>query len=152
MLNRIMKTVTFPPIEQPGGPGTGPVTATPLYRSDETGNNVGSIRASLQLKSTSTVPVPLSQFTIRYWFTQDGSSAHTMEIDYAVVGKKIISRPPSSRSRSRSLMPMPTLKSPSRTGQAVWLLPVRPERSSSVFIRITMRIIARPTITPSGRN
>ncbi|NQX46433.1 cellulase family glycosylhydrolase [Paenibacillus tritici] len=90
MLNRIMKTVTFPPIEQPGGPGTGPVTATPLYRSDEAGNNVGSIRASLQLKSTSTVPVPLSQFTIRYWFTQDGSSAHTMEIDYAVVGKNNI--------------------------------------------------------------
>ncbi|MEF2967557.1 cellulase family glycosylhydrolase [Paenibacillus sp. M1] len=89
MLDRIMKQVTFPPVGgNPGGePNPEVVAVTPLYRVGETGTAVNSIRADLQLKSSSTISIPLSELTVRYWYTSDGSSAQTVEIDYAAIGK-----------------------------------------------------------------
>lgn len=92
MLNRIMQPVVFTPIGgSPGGePGPETVQITPLYRVGETGTSTNAIRASLQLSSSSTVSIPLSELTVRYWYTSDGSSAQTVELDYAAMGKSNI--------------------------------------------------------------
>ncbi|MNI38010.1 Endoglucanase E1 precursor [compost metagenome] len=89
MLDRIMQTVTFTPIgSNPGGePDPDVVSVTPLYRIGETGTSVNSIRANLQLQSAPNISIPLSELTVRYWYTSEGSAAQTVEIDYAAVGK-----------------------------------------------------------------
>ncbi|MHA6532129.1 cellulase family glycosylhydrolase [Paenibacillus sp. BAC0078] len=89
MLDTIMKPVTFTPIGEPGGgPDPGNPKVTPLYRVGETGTAVNSIRASLQLKNESGAPIPLSELTVRYWYTSEGSTAQTVEFDYAAIGKE----------------------------------------------------------------
>ena len=89
MLDRIMKTVTFTPIGSNPGGGSNPdvVSVSPLYRIGETGTTVNSIRANLQIQSASNISIPLSELTVRYWYTSEGSTAQTVEIDYAAVGK-----------------------------------------------------------------
>lgn len=89
MLNRIMKTVSFPPVG--GNPGGEPepqvIKVIPLYRVGETGLSSNAIRASLQLSSSSTVSIPLSELTVRYWYTSEGNGPQTLEIDFAAIGK-----------------------------------------------------------------
>ncbi|MRN55060.1 cellulase family glycosylhydrolase [Paenibacillus monticola] len=89
MLDRIMKPVVFNPVGGiPGGePQTDVVHVTPLYRIGETGTTVNSIRANLQLSSSSTISIPLSELSVRYWYTSDGGTGQTVEIDYAAMGK-----------------------------------------------------------------
>jgi endoglucanase len=88
MLDRIMKPVTFTPIGgNPGGPDPEVIAVSPLYLVGETGTNANSIRATLQLKSSSNVSIPLSELTVRYWYTSDGAAPQTVEIDYAAIGK-----------------------------------------------------------------
>ncbi|WP_151736419.1 cellulase family glycosylhydrolase [Paenibacillus tengchongensis] len=89
MLDRIIKPVTFTPIggSPGGGPGQEVVNLTSLYRVGDTGTSTNSIRADLRLASASTVAVPLSELTVRYWFTSEGNTGQTVEIDYAAIGK-----------------------------------------------------------------
>lgn len=92
MLERIMKPVIFNPVgSNPGGePDPEVVKVTPLYRIGETGTAANSIRANLQLSSSSTVSIPLNELSVRYWYTSDGSTDQTVEIDYAAMGKSNI--------------------------------------------------------------
>ncbi|AWB42992.1 glycoside hydrolase family 5 [Paenibacillus sp. CAA11] len=88
MLKRLMKPVTFTPIGSPGGePEPESIQATPFYRAGETNSESNAIRASLQLHNGSKTPLPLHELTIRYWYTSEDSSAQTVEIDYAQIGK-----------------------------------------------------------------
>ncbi|WP_150271752.1 cellulase family glycosylhydrolase [Paenibacillus tepidiphilus] len=89
MLDRIMKPVTFTPIGNTPGGEPGPVTiaVTPLYRVGDTGSATNSIRADLRLTSSSSIAIPLSELTVRYWYTSEGTTGQTVEIDYAAIGK-----------------------------------------------------------------
>lgn len=89
MLDRIMKPVTFIPTNPDNGGGTQPevIEVAPLYLVGDKTASTGSIRANLQLKNNSNVPVKLSDVTVRYWYTEDGNSDQNVVIDHATVGK-----------------------------------------------------------------
>lgn len=50
---------------------------------DETKN---TIRSTVNVKNTGTVPIDLSDIKLRYWFTSDGSAQNTFTCEYAVIG------------------------------------------------------------------
>ncbi|MNJ30904.1 Endoglucanase E1 precursor [compost metagenome] len=89
MLDRIMKPVTFTPINP--NPGTEPepevTQVTPLYQVGDVGSTTSAIRANLQLQNHSNVPIKLSELTVRYWYTSDGNTPQTVVIDHAAIGK-----------------------------------------------------------------
>jgi hypothetical protein len=56
------------------------------YRCANTGATSGQIQPSLQVVSTGGTTAPLTEFTMRYWYTTDALVANMAVSDYAVVG------------------------------------------------------------------
>ena len=67
-----------------GGGGTASVTAQ--YETAAAAATTSTISNQIQLVNTGTSAVPLSNLTIRYWFTEDGSQPLQYSCDYAPVG------------------------------------------------------------------
>jgi hypothetical protein len=63
------------------------------YRRNDTNSTDDQLRFSLDVVNGGTDPVPLSEVTVRYWYTKDsGASAQTSNIDYAYIGGGNITR------------------------------------------------------------
>jgi hypothetical protein len=71
-----------------GGGGTPPATAslTAQYETSDTAASTSTISNQIQLVNNGTAAVPLSDVTVRYWFTEDGTAALDYACDYAPVG------------------------------------------------------------------
>jgi beta-glucosidase len=91
-------TRTPTPIVPTRTPTTGPTaTATPTtppvtgglkvqYRAGDTNATDNQLKPHLQIVNTGAATVPLSELTVRYWYTIDGDTAQTRSCDYAVRG------------------------------------------------------------------
>jgi hypothetical protein len=82
-----------------GGSGTGGSDAgssnglTVHYRRGDANSTDEQLRVSLEVVNGGTDPVPLTEVTVRYWYTKDsGSTAQTSSIDYAAIGRDNINR------------------------------------------------------------
>ena len=71
------------PTPAPTGPGA---KISVQYKASDTNATSGGIRFSLQVKNDDTVPVPLSNVKIRYWYTRDDGKWQSFNCYYAVVG------------------------------------------------------------------
>ncbi|MFH0241835.1 glycoside hydrolase family 6 protein [Streptomyces sp. HK10] len=69
---------------QPDGAATGDLEV--LHRDNDASPGNNAIRPGLSVRNTSSVPVDLSDVTVRYWFTRDGSSPVSVWCDHAVIG------------------------------------------------------------------
>jgi endoglucanase len=87
IISGINASVTPPvsptPTPAPTGPGA-KVSVT--YKASATSATTGGIRFSLQVKNEDTVPVPLSNVKIRYWYTRDDGKWQSFNCYYAVIG------------------------------------------------------------------
>ncbi len=75
---------------EPEDPSEDPDTTPPQiqlqYKTGEIDLTKNTLRSTINIKNTGTVPVKLSDIKVRYWFTNDGSSQNTFACDYAVCG------------------------------------------------------------------
>jgi endoglucanase len=69
-----------------GGSGGGTPSVTAEYQTAATAASTSTISNQIELVNTGTAAVPLSDLTIRYWFTEDGSQPLQYACDYAPVG------------------------------------------------------------------
>jgi hypothetical protein len=67
-----------------GGSGTPSVTAE--YETSAAGATTSTISNQIELVNNGTSPIPLSDLTARYWFTEDGTQPLVYSCDYAPVG------------------------------------------------------------------
>jgi endoglucanase len=56
------------------------------YKAADTNAGDGQIKPHFNILNTGTTSVPMSELTIRYWFTREGSTAMQFNCDYAVKG------------------------------------------------------------------
>ena len=56
------------------------------YRAGDTNATDNQLKPHLQIVNTGAATVPLSELTVRYWYTIDGDTAQTRSCDYAVRG------------------------------------------------------------------
>ena len=61
------------------------------YKAGNVATSTNGIRPLLQIVNTGTTSVALSQVTVRYWFTNDGSQATTYWCDWAQIGQTNLS-------------------------------------------------------------
>ena len=81
-------TATFTPTKTPTA------TYTPCYgcgfkiqyQAGDTNASSNQITPHFNLFNNSPAAVPLSEFKLRYWYTEDGNKAQTYSCDYAIVG------------------------------------------------------------------
>jgi endoglucanase len=66
-----------------GGGGTPTVTAE--YQTSTTSATSSSLAPDIEIVNNGTSPVPLSNLTVRYWFTEDGTQPLEWACDYAPV-------------------------------------------------------------------
>jgi endoglucanase len=66
------------------GGGTPSVTAE--YETSDTAATTTTITNQIELVNNGTSPVPLSDLTVRYWFTEDGTAALNYTCNYAPIG------------------------------------------------------------------
>jgi hypothetical protein len=78
----VTPTPTTTPTPTPGSSGL----KVQYQVGDPSGANDGEVRPYVTLVNTSGSSVPLSELTIRYWYTRDTASAPVANCDYAVVG------------------------------------------------------------------
>jgi len=57
------------------------------YKAGFVGASTNGIRPLLQVVNTGTTAVPLSQVTVRYWFTNDGAQSNSYWCDWAQIGQ-----------------------------------------------------------------
>jgi hypothetical protein len=67
-------------------PTPGGVTLKAQYKVNDSSATDNQIKPGLQVINTGTSSVALSDITIRYWYTLDGTQGQTYSCDYAVVG------------------------------------------------------------------
>lgn len=67
-------------------PDTTPPQIQLQYKTGEVDLTKDTLRSTINIKNTGTVPVKLSDIKVRYWFTKDNSSDNTFACDYAVCG------------------------------------------------------------------
>jgi endoglucanase len=72
-------------------PTVAPSPATPLVLEFRSGENPplprdNHIRPQFRIANRGTASVPLSELTIRYWYTREGTRPQVQECDYATVG------------------------------------------------------------------
>ena len=91
--NTPTRTPTTGPTLTPTPVTPTPVTPTPVagslkvqYRPADTNATDNQLKPHLQIVNTGTTTVPLSELTIRYWYTVDGDAPQTRSCDYAVRG------------------------------------------------------------------
>ena len=68
---------------------TDPATASTLkvqYRAADTSATDQQIKPHLNIVNTGTTAVPLSELTVRYWYTREGTQTQVYDCDYAQVG------------------------------------------------------------------
>lgn len=68
------------------GGGTGTPTLVAQYETSTTGATTSSIANQIQLVNTGGTTAQLSNVTVRYWFTEDGTQPLTYACDYAPIG------------------------------------------------------------------
>ena len=56
------------------------------YRLPEVAPNNNSVRTHFKIYNQGSEPVNLSEITLRYWYTKEGTADQNMWVDYAVVG------------------------------------------------------------------
>ena len=69
-----------------GGTGSGPASVTAEYETSTAGATTSTISNQIELVNTGTSAVPLSDLTVRYWFTEDGTGPLDYACEYAPVG------------------------------------------------------------------
>jgi endoglucanase len=69
-----------------GGTGSGPASVTAEYEASTAGATTSTISNQIELVNTGTSAVPLSDLTVRYWFTEDGTAPLDYACEYAPVG------------------------------------------------------------------
>jgi hypothetical protein len=69
-----------------GGTGSGTPSVTAEYETSTTAATTSTISNQIELVNTGTSPVPLSNLTVRYWFTEDGTAPLDYVCEYAPVG------------------------------------------------------------------
>jgi hypothetical protein len=69
-----------------GGTGSGPASVTAEYETSTAGATTSTISNQIELVNTGTSAVPLSDLTVRYWFTEDGTGPLDYVCEYAPVG------------------------------------------------------------------
>ncbi|HEY3871853.1 MAG TPA: glycoside hydrolase family 9 protein [Actinocrinis sp.] len=71
-----------------GGGGTPPSTAslTAEYEASGTAASTSTLSNQIELVNNGTSAIPLSDVTVRYWFTEDGTAALDYACEYAPVG------------------------------------------------------------------
>jgi endoglucanase len=75
-----------PPITQPEDPNTTPASINVLYKAGLIDSAKNTIRSTINIKNTGTVPINLSDIKVRYWFTSDGTQQNSFICEYAVCG------------------------------------------------------------------
>jgi hypothetical protein len=68
-----------------GGGGGGAPTVTAEYQTSTTSATSSSLAPDIEIVNNGTSPVPLSNLTVRYWFTEDGTQPLQWACDYAPV-------------------------------------------------------------------
>jgi endoglucanase len=69
-----------------GGTGSGTPSVTAEYETSNTAASTTTISNQIELVNNGTSAVPLSDLTVRYWFTENGTGTLTYACDYAPVG------------------------------------------------------------------
>jgi hypothetical protein len=80
--------VTEPPTP---GPTDVPSTLKVQYKCGEPNTTVQQIRPYINIVNTGSSSIPLSDLTVRYWYTKDGSAAEEFHVDYAGMGSAALS-------------------------------------------------------------
>jgi hypothetical protein len=77
--------------EQPEEPSTTPAVVKVSYKPGIIDTTKNTIRATINIQNTGTVPVNLSDIKVRYWFTSDGNQQNSFACDYAACGREKVS-------------------------------------------------------------
>jgi hypothetical protein len=93
-LNGVLTYGEEPPKASPTPAPTDDPNVTPAnnalikvsYKCGVEDKTKNTIRATINIKNTGTVPVDLSDIKVRYWFTNDGSEQNSFICEYAVCG------------------------------------------------------------------
>jgi hypothetical protein len=56
------------------------------YRRGDTQPNDNQIKPQLKVFNTTTLPIPLQEVTVRYWYTNEGTSSQQFFVDFAALG------------------------------------------------------------------
>lgn len=67
-------------------PSGGTATVTAQYQTGTTAASSSQLAPDIQIANNGTTALPLSNITVRYWFTEDGTQPLTWACDYAPVG------------------------------------------------------------------
>ncbi|GAB3588258.1 hypothetical protein GCM10027345_39970 [Hymenobacter daeguensis] len=80
------------PLTRTYTPSTTPGTVQVLYQNDEQPNQPlnNAIRPNLQVVNNSTVAIPYSELTVRYWLTVENSSTLTTSVNWAQMGTSLV--------------------------------------------------------------
>ncbi|HKN96899.1 MAG TPA: glycoside hydrolase family 9 protein [Pseudonocardiaceae bacterium] len=70
----------------PSGTTAGPVSVTASYQVGQAAASSSTIGNQIELTNTGTGPVPLSDLTVRYWFTEEGTQPLEYDCDFAPIG------------------------------------------------------------------
>ncbi len=74
------------PSTDPENPDTTPPSISVSYKCGTTDTIKNTIRSSINIKNTGTVPIDLSDIKLRYWFTNDGNQQNSFTCEYAALG------------------------------------------------------------------
>ncbi|EPR13428.1 glycoside hydrolase family 9 protein [Ruminiclostridium papyrosolvens] len=74
------------PSTDPENPDTSPPSISVSYKCGASDTIKNTIRSSINIKNTGTVPINLSDIKLRYWFTNDGNQQNSFTCEYAALG------------------------------------------------------------------
>ncbi|EGD47503.1 glycoside hydrolase family 9 [Ruminiclostridium papyrosolvens DSM 2782] len=74
------------PSTDPEDPDNTPPSISVSYKCGTADVMKNTIRSSINIKNTGTVPINLSDIKLRYWFTNDGNQQNSFTCEYAALG------------------------------------------------------------------
>ncbi|ACL75999.1 glycoside hydrolase family 9 protein [Ruminiclostridium cellulolyticum] len=74
------------PSTEPENPDNTPPSISVSYKSGTSDGTKNTIRSSINIKNTGTVPINLSDIKVKYWFTNDGNQQNSFTCEYAALG------------------------------------------------------------------
>jgi Cellulose binding domain./Glycosyl hydrolase family 9./Dockerin type I repeat. len=76
------------PSSEPEDPDTTLPSISVSYKCGTSDNTKNTIRSTINITNTGTVPIDLSDIKLRYWFTKDGNKDNSFTCEYAVCGEQ----------------------------------------------------------------
>lgn len=119
------------------------------YRNNDTNAGDNQLRPHFRIVNTGDEAVPLSELTLRYYYTIDGDKSQQFNCDYAFIGSGNVSGRFVKLIAQRTAA-ITTWRSHLLPERASWLPGRTAEKSKPASTKPTGAIITNPTIIPTA--